>query len=69
LMRGVAPACDQAVGVNAAAKPDGFIYRADRRGPTKTPEIQGIASRSAGDASLAIFTASWASSVKSRMCK
>ncbi|MEO7404383.1 MAG: ABC transporter substrate-binding protein [Burkholderiales bacterium] len=59
MMRGVGAGMPiRAVGVTLQQSPMAFIYRADAARPTKIPEIKGSRiAITAGDASLAIFTA------------
>lgn len=59
MMRGVAAGMPiKAVGVTLQQSPMAFIYRADAARPTKVSEIKGMRiAITAGDASLAIFTA------------
>ena len=59
MMRGVANGMPiRAVGVTLQQSPMAFIYRADAARPTKISEIKGSRiAMTAGDASLAIFTA------------
>lgn len=59
MMRGVAAGMPiRAVGVTLQQSPMAFIYRADAARPTKIEEIKGTRiAITAGDASLAIFTA------------
>ena len=59
MMRGVANGMPiRAVGVTLQQSPMAFIYRADAARPTKITEIKGSRiAMTAGDASLAIFTA------------
>ena len=63
MMRGVGAGMPiRAVGVTLQQSPMAFIYRADAARPTKIAEIKGSRiAITAGDASLAIFTALWAS--------
>src|SRR5260370_13219746 len=59
MMRGVSNGMPiKAVGVTLQQSPMAFIYRADAARPTKISEIKGSRiAITAGDASLAIFTA------------
>src|SRR5690242_16090707 len=59
MMRGISAGMPiKAVGVTLQQSPMSFIYRADAAKPTKTEEIKGSRiAITAGDASLAIFTA------------